>query len=749
MLKRIIICVVSACFMAPLFAAVTSPVFDTVIVPKRYLRCVSKTFQGQTPVYTLAGKVVYRFRGWSYDRFNVKVTLKSDVTGDETAPATVTGDVGDIMTCGLRELYFTTVITGEPAGTYRAHVVIDAQQSDTMKKVDSLVSLMTPTEKIVFVNGTDGCTRLGIPAVGARDGPYGTWNGDLYPTGVATACTFDTAVVETMATCKGEDWRANSITVGLGPMLNLIRDARWGRAFETYSEDPFLSGKLLAADYRGVWKRSVIAVAKHVACYNAENGRSQYPVKISERALRELYLPAFKTGIDEGGVIGIMTSMNDINGSPCSENKHLLTDVIKNEWGFRGIIMSDWNSVYNGSAAAGNAGLDVEMPQGRFSTTSVAAGVLDEMVRRVVWTRCKAGMLVPGYTAKAYVDRMRSPAHIAMTRTIGRETIVLAKNTGGILPLDRTKPLKLAVVGSFADVMRPGSGGSSGFPVPYEITPRQGIVELCGPNVTVGTDYNNCDYAIVVVGINDGGETIDRGNFDLPNGQNDFVAQVLKVKPDKTIVVFTGGSWAIAGAWSTAPAVVIALYPGQEQAHALADVLFGDYNPAGRLSISFPVDASQVPPWNATYEPAWEGRGYFYYDNKNLTPLFAFGHGLSYTTFDYSNLSISPQGVFMPDRVTVSVDVANTGARAGDEVIQLYVKPPQTTVQRRIKDLRGFKRIALTPGEKKTVTFHLSERDLAYFSETDSLFTTEPGVYTVQIGASSRDIRQQGSFTLY
>jgi beta-glucosidase len=253
----------------------------------------------------------------------------------------------------------------------------------------------------------------------------------------------------------------------------------------------------------------------------------------------------------------------------------------------------------------------------------------------------------------------------------------------------------------------------------------------------------------VVVGINDGGETIDRSNLDLPNGQNDLVTQVLKVKPDKTIVVFTGGSWAIAGAWSTAPAVVIALYPGQEQAHALADVLFGDYNPAGRLSISFPNDASQVPAWNSTYEPAWEGRGYFYYDSKNLTPLFAFGHGLSYTTFAYSNLSITPLSVVMPDVVTVNVDVANTGGRAGDEVIQLYLKPPQTTVQRRIKDLRGFKRIALAPGEKKTVTFHLLERDLAYFSEADSLFTTEPGVYTVQIGASSRDIRQQGSFTLY
>src|SRR5258705_6543454 len=282
-------------------------------------------------------------------------------------------------------------------------------------------------------------------------------------------------------------------------------------------------------------------------------------------------------------------------------------------------------------------------------------------------------MSAGGPTPPAYTADLNSAADRALDLQAAHETIVLAKNNGNLLPLNKTTTQKIAIIGPYATNCRNDGGGSGSLIGPYCIDITQGITsKVAGSNTTIVSDWTTADTVFVVVGINDLGEGFDRTNVDLPVvnnvDQNALVAQVLAAKPNRTVVVYTGGSAAIAGSWSNAPAVIIALYPGQEQGNALADIIFGDYNPGGRLSISFPNTADQLPPWGPTfniYESAGEGRGYTYYDKHNLTPLFAFGHGLSYTSFAYSNLRITG--------MTVQVDVQNSGTRAGDEVVQLYV----------------------------------------------------------------------------
>ena len=395
----------------------------------------------------------------------------------------------------------------------------------------------------------------------------------------------------------------------------------------------------------------------------------------------------------------------------------------------------------------GPAAFSVANLSAAVSNGSVPQSLVDDKVRRVLLSMFKAGMMVPGYNPVAYTADRNSPAMQALALQAARESLVLAKNNGNLLPLNKATTQKIAIIGLYATDCRNDGGGSGSLTGPYCISITQGVTsKIAGTATTLVSDWTTADTVFVVVGINDPGEGFDRTNVDLPvvNGvdQNALVAQVLAAKPNRTVVVYTGGSAAIAGSWSNAPAIIMALYPGQEQGNALAEVIFGDYNPGGRLSISFPNTADQLPPWGPsfnTYESAGEGRGYYYYDKHNLTPLFAFGHGLSYTSFAYSNLRITG--------MTVQVDVKNTGTRAGDEVVQLYISDPVASVDRRVKDLRGFQRVNIAAGATATVTFTLTDQDLAYWRDSTNSWYVEPGVFNVLIGASSRDIRLQGSIT--
>ena len=634
-------------------------------------------------------------------------------------------------------------------------------------QINSLMSQLTLAEKISMLYGdatgfsTNPVTRLGIPAMVMSDGPHGIRGGTLWPALVGAAGSFDINLEQQVGAAMGKEFRALGKNVSLGPMLNLIRDGRWGRANETYSEDPYLSGKMAAARIRGIQTVGVIADAKHYAANNIEEGRGGYPVVISERALRELYTYNFLLAIKDGDPWSVMASYNNVNGTASAANNHLTTKILKNDIGFQGFVVSDWGAAYGNTVGDAWGGLDVEMPSpGAYSYANLSAAIangsvpqslVDDKVRRVLLAMFKAGMMVAGYNPVAYTADLNSAANKALVLQAARESIVLAKNTGNLLPLNKATTQKIAIIGPYATDCRNDGGGSGSLTGPYCINITQGITtKISGSATTLVSDWTTADTVFVVVGINDLGEGFDRTNVDLPvvNGvdQNALVAQVMAAKPNRTVVVYTGGSAAVAGSWSNAPAVVIALYPGQEQGNALADIIFGDVNPAGRLSVSFPNTASQLPPWGQAYniyESAGEGRGYYYYDKHNLTPLFAFGHGLSYTTFAYSNLRITVNGA----TETVQVDVKNTGTRAGDEVVQMYIGDPVASVDRRVKDLRGFQRVNIAAGATTTVTFTITDQDLSYWNDATSSWYAEPGVFNVLIGASSRDIRIQGSFT--
>ena len=634
-------------------------------------------------------------------------------------------------------------------------------------QINSLMSQLTQSEKISMLAGspvggtTNAVPRLGIPGLVMSDGPHGIRGGTLWPALVSAAGSFDPVLEQQVGVAMAKEFRALGANVSLGPMLNLIRDGRWGRSNETYSEDPYLSGKMAAARIRGIQTVGVIADAKHFAANNIEEGRGLYPVQISERALRELYTYNFMIAAKEGDPWSVMAAYNAVNGVASSGNNHLLTGILKNDWNYQGFVVSDWGASYGNTVGAAWGGLDIEMPgPAAFSVDNLSAAVangsvpqslVDDKVRRVLLAMFKAGMMVSGYNPVAYTADRNSPAAQALALQAARESLVLAKNNGNLLPLNKATTQKIAIIGPYATDCRNDGGGSGSLTGPYCISITQGVTnKIAGSATTLVTDWTTADTVFVVVGINDLGEGFDRTNVDLPvvNGvdQNALVAQVMAAKPNRTVVVYTGGSAAIAGSWSTAPAIIMALYPGQEQGNALAEVIFGDYNPGGRLSISFPNTADQLPPWGPSfniYESAGEGRGYYYYDKHNLTPLFAFGHGLSYTSFAYSNLRITQSG----GTETVLVDVRNSGTRAGDEVVQLYVSDPVASVDRRVKDLRGFQRVNIAAGATVTVTFTLTDQELAYWRDSSNSWYTEPGVFNVLIGASSRDIRLQGSFT--
>ena len=630
-------------------------------------------------------------------------------------------------------------------------------------QINTLMSQLTLAEKISMMAGdptgfaTNGVPRLGIPPLIMSDGPHGIRGGTLWPALVSAAGSFNPALEQQVGAAMAKEFRALGKNVSLGPMLNLIRDGRWGRSNETYSEDPFLSGKMAAARIRGIQTVGVIADAKHYAANNIENGRGGYPVVISERALRELYTYNFLIAVKEGDPWSVMASYNNVNGTAAAANNHLITKILKNDMGYQGFVVSDWGAAYGNTVGDAWGGLDIEMPSpGAYSYANLSAAIsngsvpqslVDDKVRRILLAMFKAGMMAPGYNPTAYTADLNSAAHKALALQAARENIVLGKNNGNILPLNKATTQKIAIIGPYATDCRNDGGGSGSLNGPYCINITQGITsKIAGSATTIVSDWNAADTVFVVVGINDLGEGFDRTNVDLPvvNGvdQNALVAQVMAAKPNRTVVVYTGGSAAIAGSWSNAPAILFALYPGQEQGNALADVIFGDYNPGGRLSISFPQTADQLPAWGQAYniyESAGEGRGYYYYDKHNLTPLFAFGHGLSYSSFVYSNLRITG--------MTVQVDVRNAGTRAGDEVVQLYISDPVASVDRRVKDLRGFQRVNIAAGATTTVTFTLTDMDLSYWNDNTQSWYAEPGTFNVLVGSSSRDIRLQGSFT--
>jgi beta-glucosidase len=830
------------------------------------------------------------------------------------------------------------------------------------EKIEELLSLMTIEEKVSMLAGstmwhTTPVERLGIPAIKVTDGPYGARGGGslaggltsaCFPVSIALASTWNTELVERIGQALGEEAKTKGAHILLAPTVNIHRSPLSGRNFECYSEDPYLSARMAVAFVKGVQSQNVGTAIKHYVCNDSEFQRNTISSEVGERALREIYLPPFKAAVQEAHTWSVMASYNKVNGTYASENPYTLTDILRGEWGFEGLVMSDWFGTKS-TAASVNAGLDLEMPgppvwRGEKLLQAFRAGevdeeTIDESVRRLLGVIVKSGAFEdPEDRPERAVDK---PEHRALARQAAAEGMVLLKNEGNILPLSTDRIKSLAIIGPNAKVARIMGGGSSHVTPHYAVTPFDGIVNRVGDAVKIGFEvgctnhkllplippawlipaggqagqgltvefFNSLDLsgepvktmlaettelawlgefdpevhatgfsarltgqltapqagrytfglssaglsrltidgrevidnwaeqqpgesftgtgsaeltfemdlaagqtcdlrveyskqsaapfaslrlgclppipedamhraaalaaasdvALVFVGLSNEWESegFDRPDMELVGEQAALIEKVAAANANTVVVLNTGSP--ITMNWlDKVAAVVQAWFPGQECGNAIADVLFGDVNPSGRLPQTFPRRLEDNPAY-INY-PGENGRvhygegifvGYRYYDKKKIEPLFPFGYGLSYTTFACRNLRLSASevapspvergrvgvGVDADEGLQVSVDVQNTGPRAGQEVVQLYVHDLESNLMRPEKELKAFAKMFLEPGETKTVTLTLNRESLAYYDSAQQ-WVAEAGEFEVLVGSSSRDIRASARFTL-
>jgi len=789
-------------------------------------------------------------------------------------------------------------------------------------RIEQLLSQLTLEEKISLLGGTGFETkpvpRLGIPALNMTDGPVGVrWQASsAFPASIMMAASWNTSLIEKLGAALGQETKAKGRRMLLGPCVNIHRTPFGGRNFESFGEDPFLAARMAVAYVKGVQSEKVVATVKHFACNNQEFERDFTNVTISERALREIYLPAFEAAVKEGRARSIMSAYNKLNGQWCSENPRLLTDILKTEWGFPGFVVSDWGAVHS-TVPTANAGLDVEMPSGRhlnadsllpaMKVGNVRVATIDDKVRRLLRTMVWAGLLDRSAGDQGLLD---TPEHRQLAVDVAREGIVLLKNEGAILPLLRDKTKSIAVIGPNAAKARTGGGGSSKVDPIYAVSVLEALKKKLGSDVRISyaagcsgagdlepitpaallpadaspgshglkgeyfanidlegppvltrvdssvdfewgdgspaptlpkdnfsvrwtgvlrapatgkftlrtisddgvrlfidgklliddwTDHaaetrecvvnleegrlypvrleyyergggaivrfgwsggpNNllteavdearkADAVLLCLGLNEylESEGFDRKELTLPGEQLTLMTSVVAANK-KTIVVLNNGAPVLTDGWSASvPALLEAWFPGEEGGTAVADVVFGDVNPSGKLPMTFLKRWEDAPafgnfPGKSTVNYA-EGVyvGYRHFDTRNLDVSFPFGHGLSYTTFAFSNIVAMPASYPGYRRFIVSLDVQNTGSRRGAEVIQLYVHPVTPPVDRPEKELKDFKKVVLSPGERTSVQFVLDDRSLAYYDAGKKNWVVAPGEYEILAGNSSRNI---------
>ena len=651
--------------------------------------------------------------------------------------------------------------------------------------IEKIISEMTLEEKARMVSGfdfwwTEEFPELGVPAVQVSDGPHGlrkmyriaegvpdgTITSVCFPAACATAASFDENMMEEMGHVLGKECQAEKVAVLLGPAVNIKRSPLCGRNFEYISEDPLLAGKLSAAYIRGVQAEGIGTSIKHFAANNQEFERMYGSSEADERTLREIYFPAFETAVKESQPWTVMCSYNRINGVYSSENPWLLNTVLRDEWGFKGAVMSDWGAVSDRVAGVA-AGLDLEMPgsggaNDAFIVQAVkdgtlSADALDTAVRNILG-------FVKAYTENAREEVFDRDADHKKAVELAGECIILLKNDDKVLPLSEDE--KLAVIGGFAKTPRYQGGGSSHIKSAKVVS----FLEAAGgkDNIVYSEGFAadkdeideklqsdalaaaaGADKILVFAGLPDlfESEAYDREHMKLPACQNLLINKLVATgKP--VIVVLHNGS-PVELPWADSVKGIVELYLGGEGiGEAAADVLFGRVNPSGKLPESFPIKLQDNPSYlnfpGTDHKVKYaEGVfvGYRYYDTKQMAVRFPFGHGLSYTEFRYANLRVSRDHFTAAEGVTVSVDVTNIGGRAGKEVVQLYVADHTGSAIRPSHELRGFAKLALEPGETKTATFTLGLRDFAYFDERLHDWYAANGTYTIEVGASSRDIR--------
>jgi len=682
------------------------------------------------------------------------------------------------------------------------------------KRVNDLLGRMTLEEKIAQVHAdskfsTAAVPRLGIPRRWIDDGPHGvredvgpySWNAsghtDDYATWMpalsALGSTWNVDLAMAFGDVIGQESRARNKDIILAPIVDIARTPICGRIYEYLGEDPYLNARLGVNYIEGVQSNDVAACVKHFAGNNQEEGRGTINMDMDERVLREIYLPPFEAAVKEAHVWAVMGAYTKLRGEYCAYNDYLINKILKGEWGFPGLVMSDWGGTHSMREAA-LGGLDVEMgtlvgseDQSAYTnfflatqfldavrTNAIPMSVLDDKVRRSLRPMFAAHIFDPMRLPGA----LNTPEHRATAQRVAEESMVLLKNDHQALPLNVSNLTSVAVIGENA--VRHNAAGffGAGVKTMYEVTPLDGIEQLVGGrlNVTYSAGYSRfsndsnlveravtaarqADVAIVVAGLNHSrhqdDEGWDRTDLRLPYGQDELIQKVFEANP-RTIVVLVSGPAIELGSWlAQVPAVLQAHYSGIEGGHALARILFGEVNPSGKLTVTYPKQLQDSPAHALGTYPGTNGTlfykegllvGYRWFDAKNIEPEFPFGFGLSYTTFEYSNLKFVPhQGGSV---VSAEFDIANTGLRAGAEVAELYIHQDNPSLSRPPKELKGFKKIFLQPGEKKTVSIPLDQRAFAFYDPAKAGWVAEAGDYKIEIGGSSRDIRLADTFHL-
>jgi beta-glucosidase len=701
------------------------------------------------------------------------------------------------------------------------------------ERVEDALAKMTTAEKIAMIHAqskfsSPGVQRLGIPENWMTDGPHGIrtevkwdewdqagWTNDsciAFPALTALSATWNKELAALYGKSIGEEARYRNKNVLLGPGVNIYRTPLNGRNFEYMGEDPFLTSKMVVPYIKGVQSNGVAACVKHFALNNQETNRNTVNVVVDDRALYEIYLPAFKAAVQEGDAWAIMGSYNKYKGQQCCHNEFLLNDILRGEWGFKGVVISDWGGVHDTKQAIHN-GLDMEFgswTNGLSWGTSnaydnyylakpysemirkgeIGTKELDEKVRRIL----RLSFLTTMNKNRPF-GSFGTEEHAKAGLKIAEEGIVLLQNNNNILPINLSKTKKIAVIGENAIKMMTVGGGSSSLKARYEITPLEGLKKRIGNQAEIvyargyvgdpTSNYNgviakvsleekrspaeltaealkvakDADIVLFIGGLNKSpnqdDEGHDRKGLELSYGQDKLISELVKVNKNLVYVNISGN--AVAMPWvKEVPGIVQGWFLGTEAGNALAAVLVGDVNPSGKLTFTFPVKLSDNGAHALGEFPGGEDVtykesifvGYRWADKQKVKPLFSFGHGLSYTTFEYGKVTADKKQMSAGDQITFSVKLKNTGNREGSEVVQLYISDLKSSLVRPIKELKGFEKVSLKAGEEKTVTFTVDKTALSFFDDKKHDWVAEPGAFEAIIGASSTDIKSKVNFSL-
>lgn len=701
--------------------------------------------------------------------------------------------------------------------------------TDHDAEIDKLISQMTLEEKVGMLHGNSmfanaGVKRLGIPELKMADGPLGVreeisrdnwapagWTNDFatyYPAGGALAATWNAEMAHTFGTSLGEELRARDKDMLLSPAINMVRTPLGGRTYEYMSEDPFLNKKIAVPLIVGLQEKDVMACVKHYAANNQETNRDFVDVQIDERTLREIYLPAFEASVKEAKAYSIMGAYNKFRGEYLCENDYMLNKILRDEWGFKGVVVSDWAAVHSTAKSLKN-GLDIEMgtpkPFNEFfladkliaavKSGEVSEKEIDLHVKRILRVLFQVKAMGGGERAKGSIA---TEAHYQDAYKIAAEAIVLLKNENNALPLQLDGVKSIAVIGNNATKKNALGGFGAGVKTKREVTPLEGlknrlpssvkinyaegylerydkknrgnlgnitangpvtIDELDPAKVQEAVDAaKNSDVAIIFAGSNRDYETeaSDRRDLHLPFGQEELIKKVLAVNPKTIVVMVAGAPFDINEVSKKSSALVWSWFNGSEGGNALADVILGKVNPSGKLPWTMPVALKDSPAHATNSFPGdkavnyAEGLliGYRWFDTKNVAPLYPFGYGLSYTTFALDNAKTDKTSYAQNDVIEVTVDVKNTGKVHGKEVVQLYTSKSDSKITRAAQELKGFKKAEVKAGSSAKVTIKVPVKELAYYDVASKKWTVEPGKYTIKLGTSSRDIKKEIQVTV-